>query len=140
MRRFRSFLAIFLLFIFAWSRAADALPLVWCLGADGHNAVELANSSGCHSAPKTDLYVDSGYATPLFGKLVGDHHDCTDFTLADELRSPIKVSKTLAPPVPVPSVVEPVQEHRAAWPIRLAVRADPVINQLAQLRTVILRL
>jgi hypothetical protein len=139
MQRFRTFLAGSLLLVFAWSRVAEAMPLVLCLGSDGHKVIELASSEGCHNASKTDLYVDSGYTVSLIGSSAGKHGDCNDIALPDEVRSPVKVSKTLAPPAPVFSTLEAPVEHYMPWALRMP-PPQPVATQLAQLRTVVLRL
>lgn len=138
--RFRTFLAISLLLVFAWSRAAEAMPLVWCMGSDGHNVIELANSGGCHGAAKADFYVDSGYATSLIGSPAGEHSDCKDIALPDKVQTSAKVFKTLAPPAPVATFVDSAEVYYTAWPIRPAVRVEPAAGHLAQLRTVVLRL
>ena len=140
MQRFRTFVAISLLLAFAWSRVAEALPLVWCQGSDGHSAIEFANSAGCHGTAKIDLYADSGYATSLIGSSVGEHSDCRDIALPDKVQTTVKVSKTLASPVPPASVAKSFEVHYAVWPTRLAVPFEPANDHLPQLRTVVLRL
>ena len=139
MQRLRTFLALSLLLVFSWSRVAEAMPLVLCLGSDGHKVIELASSEGCHSPTKTDLYVDSGYEVSLIGSSAGKHGDCNDIALPDEIRSPVKASKALALASPDLSTLEAPVEHYVPWALRLP-PPQPVTTQLAQLRTVVLRL
>jgi hypothetical protein len=143
MRRIRTLLAISLLLLFAWSRAADALPLVWCLGSNGHSAIELAMSKGCHNAAVAEFSLDSEYIADLVGPPVGQHRDCSDFIIAKDVRSLIKISSTTpTPPAPGPSALSPesFDEHFRVGPSGSALRPDLVANQLAQLRTVVLRI
>lgn len=140
MRRIKSFIAITLLLLFAWSRAAEALPLVWCLGSDGHSVVELADSKSCNSADKIDLHVDSGYTVPLLGLTVGEHDQCTDFVLSDEVTKTATKSQNTAPPAALP--VKPVafNERLSCAPLSFSPQSRTNACQLAQLRTVVLRL
>lgn len=142
MRRIRTLLAISLLLLFAWSRAADALPLVWCLGSDGHSSIELAMSKGCHNTTVAEFSLDSEYTTDLVGPPVGQHGDCSDFDIAKDVRSLIKISSTApTPPESGPSALGPesFDKHFRVRTLGSAPRPDLVANQLAQLRTVFLR-
>lgn len=140
MRRFRSFLAVSVLLAFAWCRAAEAMPLVWCLGSDGHSVVEIANSEGCKSYSGVDVYVDLGYATTLVGLGDGAHDTCNDFVLSDEARASVKVFKTLAPPEPASIPIRLFEDRGLLLASPLDRSPNPAASQLAQLRTVVLRL
>lgn len=140
MRHCRSVLAIFLLLLFAWGRVADAAPLVWCLGSDGHSVIEYAGRDGCRTTIQPDLSVDSGYETSLIGEVVGEHGHCKDVAVPDEIRSPIKTSNTPLVPAPTSFVIETFKPNQIFWAECLASAVDPGAGHLIQLRTVVLRL
>jgi hypothetical protein len=142
MRRIRAIVAISMLLLFTWSRAADALALVWCLGPDGHSSIELAMSEGCHNSSVAEFSVDVGYTTDLVGPPVGQHENCKDFIVSKDVRSPIKISWTTPPPpspAPYALSVDYFDASSRARPSGPALRPDLVASQLAQLRTVVLR-
>lgn len=141
MRRLRNFIAISLLLVFSWCRVAEALPLVWCLGSDGHSVIELADSTGCNSPSKVNLYLDSGYQVSLLGVATGGHDECQDIALSHEVTVAVSAPKTDSKPAKLPAVIAVWPKGSPKTPV-LGVSFPPrdTANQLAQLRTVILRL
>jgi hypothetical protein len=81
MRRWQRKIATLLLLVFVPANIAYALPLVYCLGTDGHRAIELAQGVGSHCVERgqlhaTDLSVEGHDAS---AENSGDH--CVDAKL-----------------------------------------------------------
>ena len=56
MRRWQRKIATLLLLVFLPANVAYALPLVYCLGTDGHRAIELAQGVGSHCVERGQLH------------------------------------------------------------------------------------
>ncbi|HML92996.1 hypothetical protein [Methyloceanibacter sp.] len=131
--RFRKFaiFAFLALFLPAW--APGGLPLVWCVGSNGHNAVEMLGLGDCHRAP-----------TPGFrdGNSGAEKAGCTDFSLWRKAQLPREPVVAAPPPPPDPATPAAFTVAIHGNPgCRLPLprsQPDSIANQLAQLRTVVL--
>ncbi len=121
MRLWRQLIAAILVIAFVPATLLAALPLVYCLGTDGHRAVELLNAAPHHSVEHTAPHT----AQSSHGGAVDAPESCVDIelvSLASTMqRSPdskyalcktpsqaaggavIDLSWTMAAPLPVPS-------------------------------------
>jgi hypothetical protein len=120
--------ALLALLMPAW--AANGLPLVWCVGANGHSAIETLGLGDCHGG--------SAFSK---GHLSVEEGDCTDFALwqqAQNPRQPIAVS----PPRPDATTHTKLAATIHSDPgrqLRLSgFQSDSIASQLTQLRTVVL--
>lgn len=76
-----------------------AMPLVWCIGAHGHNAVELCAGASCHHGP--------AHATGNAAKIAltaNDAHSepCLDGRVIEEQLAASQIEAAVAAPVLVP--------------------------------------
>lgn len=128
-RKFVTF-ALLALLLPAW--AASGLPLVWCVGPNGHNAIKALTLGDCHDAPEASFRA---------GKLSAKNGNCTDFSLWQRAEAPRKLfSDTPPPPDPtaVGALPEAVHGNPECGLQGFCIQFDFVANQLAQLRTVVL--
>lgn len=125
----RQFAVYFLLALLLPAWAAGALPLVWCVGPNGHNAIETMGLNDCHDEP-TVASIDAGVVA---GK------DCIDFSLwqrAEAPKKPVLVASVSNDPSKTPlGACEPILNYEL---VSAHIRQDAASDQLAQLRTVVL--
>lgn len=130
-RRPRKIAALLLLALLLPAWAAAGLPLVWCIGPNGHNAIE-GLTVGCH-----DELGDSVHS----GGFIADSDECTDFSLWQRIQVPSNPSTVASPspdPIPVVASFESTDRGPQSDSVETFVPLDPIASQLAQLRTVVL--
>lgn len=144
MRCWNRIIAIVVALVFASSSSLAAMPLVWCLGADGHRAVEykIGNTHADHQA----LGRRGPAATDNSEPRAADHDDCMDWTLVGKakvsalqadhglLTFGLRVAVVL-PAVRMPTLPEVAEATRWQPPERAP--PDP---QRTALRSVVLRI
>jgi len=84
MPRWRRFVAVLLLLAFVPSSMLAAMPLVWCVGDDGHRAIEYAVSSGTKHLHHRALGVQGDDA--VLGTLPDDD-GCQDWQLMGKAKT-----------------------------------------------------
>ena len=114
----------------AWT--VSALPVVWCLGSDGHRAIEILTLSDCDSD-------DVAGPVAKVGVVAGD--SCTDFSLA--LRSDVPKKLEFKFAAKLPNVLARTIERRRDL-LRDGKLVEPQLDQrplqLAQIRTIVLQI
>jgi hypothetical protein len=122
--------AVIALVLPAW--AAGGLPLVWCVGSNGHSAVEAVGLGDCHDA-QTSAFRN--------GKSSAEKADCTDFSLWQRAQAPREPVAGTSPPPDLAMPVALTVAAQGSSPCQLSIfcsRPDFVADQLAQHRTVVL--
>jgi hypothetical protein len=77
MRSWQRLVAAFLLLAFVPASVAAALPLVFCLGADGHRAIELVQSTPHHAVQDSRAEADGLHGSATVDLAGG----CVDFKI-----------------------------------------------------------
>lgn len=128
--------AVIILLAFLPMSIAAALPLVYCIGADGHRAVEYLD--GCehdHSHPRSSTTEASGHQSP-----------CVDLELAPTahvVRADAKAFSVVgvgaAPPMMAPISSASMKRNTLWTRLRhLSIRAGQPVDYLAAHRTIVL--
>lgn len=140
MRLWRQLIAAILVIAFVPATLLAALPLVYCLGADGHRAVELLNAAPHHSVEHTAPHtVQSGH-----GGAVDAPEGCVDIELlalaSTMQRSPDSKSAlhSAAPQVAAGAVIDFSWMMAGPPPVPSWHRQRVAIDYLAWHRTVVL--
>ena len=133
LRRPSKYAVLFLLASLLPAWMAGGLPLVWCVGPNGHSAIEALAFNDCHDG-STSAFRDQ--------EVGGEKEDCTDFGIWQRAEAPKKqLASALPSPEPGTAAAEiPATLHCIPTCERQGARHDVdfVGHQLAQLRTVIL--
>jgi hypothetical protein len=140
MRLWRQLIAAILVIAFVPATLLAALPLVYCLGADGHRAVELLNAAPHHSVEHTAPHtVQSGH-----GGAVDAPEGCVDIELL-ALASTMQRSSdsksalhSAAPQVAACAVIDFSWTMAGPPPVPSWHRQRVAIDYLASHRTVVL--
>jgi hypothetical protein len=121
-----------------------AMPLVWCVGAHGHNAIELCAGHSCHHGALPAAMGARPLAKTAFMEVVGAHDEpCVDRSVMQEqlqaadLSPPVAapVIVAVAPPLVIGQTSSVVGSHRVAGEYYLRPATDP-----PSLRSVVLRI
>ena len=119
--------ALLALLLPAW--AAGGLTLVWCVGPNGHSAIEILAVNDCH-----DELTEASDAAGLIAK-----KGCIDFSLwqsADAPKKHLFVASVSADPVK--ALFGSVDLRPECEAVTAPIHWDAGSDQLAQLRTVVL--
>jgi len=117
----RHILALVSLLVFLLTGQAAAQGYVWCLGEDGHAALEYAASTSCRPAPVEPCR--DGHAGGMPGALAGDEHcgPCLDIpAVFDAARRPAQSPREYFPPQAGPAARVEISRHPRCVPLLTA--------------------
>lgn len=140
----RRLVATILLLVFIPASIAAGLPLVYCLGADGHRAIELVQNAPHHGARHVRTAVDhSDHGAALEGS-----DDCVDYKLVTlnglpQRSSDLKHAVTRLPPAPasIATYREPaIDDGYTSMHLRPSWGYERSVDRLVSHRTTVLRI